>query len=81
MTAVAAKIGDARTIAWLKGVEEQRRATTCIPDNETLVTEVNSGRVEVGVINHYYWYRMRDELGAYKVHSAEKLFAPRDPAT
>ncbi len=78
VTAVAAKIGDARTIAWLKALKSNA-GSHVYPDNETLVTEVNSGRVEVGVINHYYWYRMRDELGASKVHSVEKLFAPRDP--
>jgi ABC-type proline/glycine betaine transport system ATPase subunit len=25
---------------------------------------VNSGQVEIGLINHYYWYRLRAGLGA-----------------
>jgi iron(III) transport system substrate-binding protein len=78
VTAVAAKYGDARAVAWLKALRSNA-GNNVYPDNETLVTEVNSGRVQLGVINHYYWYRMRDELGAKNVHSAEKLFAPRDP--
>jgi iron(III) transport system substrate-binding protein len=78
VTAVAARYGKARTIRWLEGIRANGAAHT-YPDNETLVAEVNSGQAELGVINHYYWYRYRDEVGAAKVHSAEHLFAPRDP--
>ena len=49
------------------------------PDNETLTNEVNEGHVELGVINHYYWYRQRAEVGADAMHSAIATFAPRDP--
>jgi iron(III) transport system substrate-binding protein len=78
VTAVAAKYGQAKAVAWLKALKSNAEGHE-YPDNETLVTEVNGGRVQIGVINHYYWYRMRDEIGASSVHSAEKLFAPRDP--
>jgi iron(III) transport system substrate-binding protein len=78
VTAVYAKVGKAKTVAWLKALKANA-GDNIYPDNETLVTEVNSGRVQIGVINHYYWYRMRDEIGASNVHSAEKRFAPRDP--
>ena len=78
VTAVALEYGEAKAVAWLKALKANADGHV-YPDNETLVTEVNSGRVEIGVINHYYWYRMRDEIGASAVHSAEKLFAPRDP--
>jgi iron(III) transport system substrate-binding protein len=49
------------------------------PDNETLTSEVNSGQVEIGLINHYYWYRLRAGLGAGAMHSALHYFAPGDP--
>jgi iron(III) transport system substrate-binding protein len=78
VTAVAAKYGSARAVAWLKALKSNATDHT-YPDNETLVAEVNSGRAEIGVINHYYWYRLRDELGKSKVHSAEHLFAAGDP--
>jgi iron(III) transport system substrate-binding protein len=78
VTAVAAKYGQAKAVAWLNALKSNADGHE-YPDNETLVTEVNSGRVQIGVINHYYWFRMRDEIGASNVHSAEKLFAPRDP--
>jgi iron(III) transport system substrate-binding protein len=40
---------------------------------------VNSSQVEIGLINHYYWYRLRAGLGAGAMHSALHYFAPEDP--
>ncbi len=39
-------------------------------DNESLTSEVNSGQVEIGLINYYYyyWYRLRGRLGAGATH-------------
>ncbi len=78
VTAVAARFGKARATSWLEGIRANA-SSHIYPDNETLVAQVNSGQVELGVINHYYWYRLRDELGASKVHSAEHFFTPHDP--
>ena len=39
---------------------------------------VNRGQVQIGLINHYYWYRERDEVGAKNMHSAIAFFAPND---
>ena len=78
VTAVAARYGKARALKWLEGIRSNA-SNHIYPDNETLVAQVNSGQAELGVINHYYWYRLRDELGASKIHSAEHLFAPGDP--
>jgi iron(III) transport system substrate-binding protein len=78
VTAVAARYGKARALKWLEGIRSNA-SKHIYPDNETLVAQVNNGQAELGVINHYYWYRLRDELGASKIHSAEKFFAPGDP--
>jgi iron(III) transport system substrate-binding protein len=78
VTAVAARYGKARAVKWLDGIRANS-SKHIYPDNETLVAEVNAGQAELGVINHYYWYRLRDEVGAAKTHSAEHLFAPGDP--
>ena len=78
VTAVAARYGAARTVTWLKALKSNAGDHT-YPDNETLVAEVNAGRAQVGIINHYYWYRLRDELGRSKIHSAEHFFAAADP--
>jgi iron(III) transport system substrate-binding protein len=78
VTAVAARDGTAKAVTWLKALRSNATDHT-YPDNETLVAEINAGRAQIGVINHYYWYRLRDEVGKSKIHSAEHLFAPRDP--
>ena len=78
VTAVAARYGQARAVAWLKGIRANA-SSHIYPDNEALVAQVNSGQAALGVINHYYWFRLRDEIGPSNIHSAEKLFAPLDP--
>jgi iron(III) transport system substrate-binding protein len=78
VTAVAARYGKAAAVKWLDGVKANSSGRI-YPDNEALVAQVNSGQAELGVINHYYWYRLRDELGASKMHSAEHFFANGDP--
>ncbi len=78
VTAVAARYGDTEALKWLEGIRANA-AGHIYPDNETLVAEVNSGRAQLGVINHYYWYRLRDEIGKNKIHSALHFFKDGDP--
>ena len=77
VTAVADRYGKARATRWLEGIRSNA-SNHLYPDNETLVAQVNGGQAELGVINHYYWFRLRDELGSSKIHSAEHFFAPGD---
>jgi iron(III) transport system substrate-binding protein len=78
VTAVAARYGQAEALKWLEAIRVNA-GSHIYPDNETLVAEVNSGQAELGVINHYYWYRLGDEIGKSKLHSAEHFFADGDP--
>jgi iron(III) transport system substrate-binding protein len=78
VTSVARTNGRAATQKWLEGFKAN--ATSHVyPDNETIASQVNRGAVAFGVINQYYWYRMRAELGAGSIHSKIAYFAPRDP--
>jgi iron(III) transport system substrate-binding protein len=55
---VAAKVlldGEAATLAWLEGMAGNGSPT--FPKNSTIVTAVNDGRVETGLVNHYYLLR------------------------
>ncbi len=61
---------------WLQGIQANGKV---YPDNETVVSQVNNGESAVGLINHYYWYRLRDEVGQSGVHSALQYYAARDP--
>jgi len=76
VTAIAKLDGAATAERWLKGMQANGRI---YPDNETVVTQVNNGESAVGPINHYYWYRLRDELGSSGVHSALHYYAAGDP--
>ena len=79
VTSVARTNGRAATQKWLEGIKAN--ATSHIyPDNETISSQVNRGAVAFGVINQYYWYRMRAELGAGSIHSKIAYFAPPIPA-
>jgi iron(III) transport system substrate-binding protein len=77
VTSLAASIGDAATVKWLQAIKANAGSHQD-PDNETLVANVNKGTTQLGVINHYYWYRLKDENGASGMHSALQTFAPHD---
>jgi iron(III) transport system substrate-binding protein len=77
VTSVAKTYGQAATLRWLDGMKSN--ASHLVPDNETLVNDVNRGQVAFGLINEYYWYRLRAEIGASAMHSQLAYFAPRDP--
>jgi iron(III) transport system substrate-binding protein len=76
LSAVIRLRGLAAAERWLKGLQANGRI---YPDNETVVNQVNNGESSIGPINSYYWYRLRDELGAGAVHSALHYYAPGDP--
>jgi len=78
VTSVLKTYGQSRTVQWLDGIK--RNASGHIaPDNETVVNQINRGAVAFGVINQYYWYRLRYQNGASAMHSQLAYFAPRDP--
>jgi iron(III) transport system substrate-binding protein len=68
--------GETAALAWLAGLKANA-GSDIYPDNETLINEINQGHVEIGVLNHYYWYRERAEQGAANTHSAIAFFAPK----
>jgi iron(III) transport system substrate-binding protein len=78
VTSVARAYGDTEASSWLNGIKENA-GSHIYPDNETIADEVNRGAVAFGVVNQYYWYRMKAELGASNVHSKIAYFAPDDP--
>ncbi|MGH7641561.1 MAG: extracellular solute-binding protein [Candidatus Dormibacteria bacterium] len=78
ITSVARTYGRAAALKWLKGIQANA-GQHVYPDNETITARVNSGEVAIGIINHYYWYRLRAEIGSSQMHSAIAYFAPRDP--
>jgi iron(III) transport system substrate-binding protein len=78
VTAYDRAYGKAATLKWLAALKANA-AGHIYPDNETVVSDVNKGAIAFGIINQYYWYRMRAEVGASRVHSQITHLAPHDP--
>jgi iron(III) transport system substrate-binding protein len=78
VTSIAHAEGTDAAKSWLEAVKSNGASHT-YPDNETLVSEINQGKVELGIINHYYWFRLAKENGSSKMHSAISYLAPHDP--
>ena len=73
--AVIATHGKAAARSWLAGL---KRNASVYQDEESVVSAVNRGEEAVGVINQYYWYRLRREVGAAAMHSALHYFPDSD---
>jgi iron(III) transport system substrate-binding protein len=76
ITAITRLDGAATAEKWLLGIKANSKI---YPDNETVVAQVNNGESAVGLINHYYWFRLRDEVGQSGLHSALHYYAAGDP--
>jgi iron(III) transport system substrate-binding protein len=77
VTSVARKYGQAAALRWLEALKSNA-GNHVYPDNETVSDQVNRGQVAIGIINQYYWYRERAEIGASAMHSAIAHLAPGD---
>ncbi|MBO0729852.1 MAG: extracellular solute-binding protein [Acidimicrobiaceae bacterium] len=78
ISSIAKAKGKAAALSWLNAVKANA-SSHIYPDNETVTADVNAGQAELGLINGYYWFRLRAEIGSKKIHSALAFFAPRDP--
>lgn len=61
---VAAKIlieGEEATLGWLQAMAANGSPT--YPRNSVIVAAVDDGEVDAGLVNHYYLFRRRDEVG------------------
>jgi iron(III) transport system substrate-binding protein len=70
--------GRAATQRWLETIKANASGHI-YPDNETIADEVNRGAVAFGIVNQYYWYRMRAEIGASSTHAQITHFTAGDP--
>ncbi|HZS24941.1 MAG TPA: extracellular solute-binding protein [Gaiellaceae bacterium] len=76
--AVIATKGAAAAADWLAGL---KRNADIYQTDESVVAAVNRGDVAVGVINQYYWFRLRRELGSGAMRSALYYFPSGDPGS
>jgi iron(III) transport system substrate-binding protein len=78
VSSVERTYGKAKTLAWLEGLKANAGTKGIVPDNETIVADVNSGVTDLGLINHYYFDRLRAEKGSSAIHSALSYFKAGD---
>jgi iron(III) transport system substrate-binding protein len=76
--AIVATEGRRAAERWLAGIK--RNAQT-YQDEEGVVAAVNRGDVAAGIVNQYYWYRLRLELGGQGIHSRLYYFPDHDPGS
>jgi len=74
--AISKLYGPAAAERWLKGLGANGSVYS---NNESAIAAVNNGQSAVVVVNEYYWYRLRDELGNGGTHSALHYFTAGDP--
>lgn len=79
VSSVAKTYGQARALAWLRALKANAGSNASTPDNETVTSDVSQGSSQLAVINHYYFYRLRAEVGKSAVHASLAYFTPHDP--
>jgi iron(III) transport system substrate-binding protein len=79
VTSMIKQYGSSRTLTWLNGIKANAGDSHTYPDNESVVSNVNDGKVAFGLINQYYWYRLGAQVGTSNLHSKLAYFAAYDP--
>ena len=78
VTSIARADGTRAALAWLHAVRSNASGHI-EPDNESLTADINDGQAVIGVVDHYYWYRLAKEVGPSGLHSRIAYLAPGDP--
>lgn len=78
VTSIAKAKGAQAAVDWLKAVKANASGHI-EPDNEALTADVNDGQAAIGIVDHYYWYRLAKEVGQAGLHSKIVYFQAGDP--
>ncbi|KZE92303.1 Iron-utilization periplasmic protein [Agromyces sp. NDB4Y10] len=76
VTALRVLEGEDAAAEWVAGMAANDPELT--ENNLATLDLVNNGQVQLGLINHYYWYRQAAEVGADNMR-AQLKFLPGDP--
>ena len=77
VTSVELRYGHDAALKWLECLKANAGGHL-YPDNEALISAINRGAVELGVLNQYYWYRLAAQLGTRSMSSAVATFNDGD---
>lgn len=75
VTAMRVLEGDEKTLAWLEAMKENG---VVYEKNSAILEAVETGQVDMGLINHYYWYARANEVGQENMTSKLAQFEGQD---
>ena len=75
VSAMRIRVGDRRTRAWLLAMKAND--VKFFPSNSRVLAAVASREIEVGIVNHYYLYQLKEQQPSAPV--ANHFFRGRDP--
>jgi iron(III) transport system substrate-binding protein len=79
VTAMRMTQGDDVTQEWLTGLVNNDVQT--YEKNGLILDAVDSGQVQLGLVNHYYWYEKAAEVGEENMRAQISFMAPQDPGS
>ena len=79
VTAMRVAAGDEATREWLQGMVDND--AQLFEKNSLIRDAVDAGEVQLGLINHYYWYQRAAEVGEDAMNVQLAFTAPGDPGT
>jgi iron(III) transport system substrate-binding protein len=75
VTAMRLLEGEERTLAWLEAMKQN---AVLFEKNGAILEAVEAGQIDVGLINHYYWFAKAQEVGVDAMKSKLAQFASND---
>lgn len=79
VTAMRLTQGEDVTREWLTGLVNND--VQSYEKNALILDAVDSGQVQLGLINHYYWYEKAAEVGQDNMRAQISFMAPQDPGS
>lgn len=79
VTALRVSVGDDATREWLQGLIDND--VQLYEKNSLIRDAVDAGEVQLGLINHYYWYEKAAEVGADSMNVQLAFTQPGDPGS
>lgn len=75
VTAMRSTEGDEKTLSWLGAMKKNG---VVFEKNSAILEAVESGQIEMGLINHYYWFAKAKEVGSANMKSKIAQFQSQD---
>ncbi len=79
VTAMRVSQGDDVTRTWLEGLVANDAQS--FEKNGLILDAVDTGQIQLGLINHYYWYEKAAEVGADAMRAQIAFTKPEDPGS